>query len=86
MSAAGTPSQVCIGCGRDTRAGTRLFADRLAVVDDEVTRFVCGDCNERAIAAFGRRPGERDMIQIAARGAGLGLASRGGGFGPNGAA
>ncbi len=60
----------CIGCGRPTRVGTTLFSDRRSERgDDETTLWLCADCNERAISHFGRQPGERDMIQIAARGA-----------------
>jgi len=71
----------CIGCGRPTRVGTKLFSDRITERGDgDTTLWLCADCNERAISHFGRQPGERDMIQIAARGAGLGFVGRGGGF------
>ncbi len=43
-------------------------------VDDGTALHLCGDCNERAISHYGRQPNERDMVQIAARGAGLGFA------------
>jgi hypothetical protein len=62
----------CIGCGRATQSGTRLFTDRRTTRDEEgMAIHLCGDCNERAISHFGRQPTERDMAQIAARGAGL---------------
>lgn len=65
-------AQACISCGRDTHSGTRLFTDRRTTRDDDGHAiYLCGDCNERAISHFGRRPTERDMVQIAARGAGL---------------
>lgn len=87
MSGEREASQACIGCGRDTRPGTRLYSDRRATpVERADTMYLCGDCNERAVSHLGRQPGEKDMIQIAARGAGLGLGSRGpgAGFGPGG--
>lgn len=70
----------CIGCGRPTQSGTRLFSDRRTTrrLDDGTALHLCGDCNERAISHYGRRPTERDMVQIAARGAGLGFAGHGG--------
>jgi hypothetical protein len=62
----------CVGCGRDTQSGTRLFSDRGTTRgEDAIARYLCGDCNERAVRHFGRKPTERDMAQIAARGAGL---------------
>ena len=62
----------CIGCGRGTHSGTRLFSDRRTTRgEDGVPIHLCGDCNERAASHFGRQPTERDMTQIAARGAGL---------------
>lgn len=76
----------CIGCGRPTHSGTRLFSDRTATqLEDGTLLHLCGDCNERAVSHFGRRPGQRDTVQIAARGAGIGLGgggSMGGGGGP----
>lgn len=70
--------EACISCGRDTRSGTRLFTDRRATRDDDGhPLYLCGDCNERAISHFGRQPTERDMVQIAARGAGFGLGGGG---------
>ena len=69
----------CIGCDRPTHAGTRLFSDRRTTLgDDGAPLHLCGDCNERAVSHFGRRVTERDMVQIAARGAGLGFAGHGG--------
>ena len=79
-----TSTEACIGCGRATRSGTRLFSDRRTTrLEDGTVLHLCGDCNERAISHFGRRPGERDMVQIAARGAGFGLGG-GGGMGSGG--
>ena len=79
-------AETCISCGRPTRTGTRLFSDRqTARLEDGTVLHLCGDCNDRAISHFGRRPGQRDMVQIAARGAGLGLGGggqMGGGGGP----
>jgi hypothetical protein len=70
--------EACIGCGRQTQTGTRLFSDRQTTrLEDGTVLHLCGDCNERAISEFGRRPGQRDMVQIAARGAGLGLGGGG---------
>jgi hypothetical protein len=64
--------QACAGCGRDTKVGTSLFTDRQArPVEGGRILYLCGDCNERAISHFGRQPTERDMKQIAARGAGF---------------
>ena len=77
-------TEACIGCGRATQSGTRLFSDRRTTrLEDGTVLPLCGDCNERAISHFGRRPGQRDMVQIAARGAGLGLGG-GGGLGSGG--
>ena len=74
-------NEPCIGCGRPTRVGTRLFSDRRTTRgDDGAALHLCGDCNERAVSHFGRQPNARDMVQIAARGAGLGMDGRGGGF------
>jgi hypothetical protein len=73
----------CISCARPTQAGTRLFSDRRTTrLGTGTVHHLCGDCNERAIDHFGRQPNERDMVQIAARGAGMGLAAgHGGGIG-----
>jgi hypothetical protein len=72
----------CIGCGRATRVGTALFSDRRTTQAPEGSALhLCGDCNERAVSHFGRQPTERDMAQIAARGAGLGFAGGIGGGG-----
>ena len=69
----------CMGCGRSTRVGTPLFTDRrTSHTDDGTAIHLCGDCNERAVSHYGRRLTERDMVQIAARGAGLGFAGHGG--------
>lgn len=81
----GNAFEPCIGCGRATHPGTRLFSDRRTTrLEDVEILQLCGDCNERAISHFGRRPGQRDMFQIAARSAGLGLGGGGhmGGGGP----
>lgn len=76
------PIQGCVGCGRDTRPGTRLYSDRRATRGESGEPiYLCGDCNERAVSHFGRQPTERDMVQIAARGAGLGFAAHGAGPG-----
>jgi hypothetical protein len=65
--------EACIGCGRATQTGTSLFSDRRTTrLEDGAVVHLCGDCNERAISHFGRQPSERDMVQIAARGAGWG--------------
>ena len=77
--------QRCAECGRDTRPGTTLFSDRrTTLLDDRTALYLCGDCNERAVSHYGRQPTQRDMVQIAARGAGLGFAAGGigGGGGP----
>ena len=80
-----TNSEPCISCDRATHSGTRLFTDRRTTrLDDGTVLHLCGDCNERAISHFGRRPGARDMVQIAARGAGLGLGGGHGGMGAGG--
>lgn len=74
----------CVACQRPTRVGTRLFSDRRTTRTDDATLYLCGDCNERAVSHYGRQPTEREMVQIAARGAGLGFAGHhgaGGGFG-----
>ena len=66
-------TQACAACGRETRPGTRLYSDRRTTqVEGSAPIYLCGDCNERAVSHFGRQPTERDMVQIAARGAGLG--------------
>jgi hypothetical protein len=71
-------TEACVSCGRDTRSGSRLFTDRRTTRDDDGHPiYLCGDCNERAISQFGRQPTERDMVQIAARGAGFGLGGGG---------
>ena len=80
----GEHTEACVGCGRDTRSGTRLFSDRRTTTDDGGGAiFLCGDCNERAVSHFGRQPTERDMVQIAARSSGFGLGG-GGGLGSGG--
>lgn len=77
--------EACINCGRATRSGTRLFSDRRTTrLEDGTVLHLCGDCNERAVSHFNRQPGQRDMVQIAARGAGLGLGGGGGGPGSGG--
>lgn len=76
--------EACTSCGRDTGAGTSLFPDRRTTRGENgVALHLCGDCNERAVSHFGRQPTERDMVQIAARSAGLGL-SHGGSIGSGG--
>ncbi len=56
-----------------TGVGTPLFSDRRTTwVADGTVLPLCGGCNERAISHVGRQPTERDMVQIAARGAGWG--------------
>ena len=73
------PHDACVGCGRPTRVGTPLFSDRRTTrAADGTALHLCGDCNERAVSHYGRQPTERDMVQIAARGAGLGFAAHGG--------
>jgi hypothetical protein len=68
-------AEPCISCGRPTQAGSRLFTDRrMTRLEDGTRLYLCGDCNERAISHYGQRPTERDMVQIAARAAGLGFA------------
>ncbi len=71
--------EACLGCGRSTRVGTKLFSDRRTTRTEDQTMHLCGDCNERAVSHYGRQPTERDMVQIAARAAGLGFAARSGG-------
>ncbi len=69
----------CISCGRPTQSGTRLFSDRRTTRRDDGTALhLCGDCNERAVSHYGRQPTDRDMVRIAAVGAGVGLAGHGG--------
>ena len=81
MTSRTPPNDSCVHCGRATNPGSLLFSDRLAATaSDGTVTYVCGDCNERAVSQFGRRPGERDMVQIAARGGGLGMASGHGGM------
>ena len=66
-------AEACVGCGRGTQTGTSLFSDRRTTrLEDGTVLHLCGECNERAISHFGRQPSERDMVQIAARGAGWG--------------
>ena len=80
-----TPAEPCLSCGRATQSGTGLFSDRRTTRGDEgAPIFLCGDCNERAVSHFGRQPTERDMVQMAARGAGLGfvVGGLGAGAGP----
>jgi len=73
MGSATSIGEPCIGCGRSTRVGSALFSDRRTTrADDGTALHLCGDCNERAISHYGRQPTERDMVQIAARGAGWG--------------
>lgn len=70
--------EACISCGRGTGSGSALFSDRRTTRDDDGAAIhLCGDCNERAVSHFGRQPTERDMVQIAARSAGLGLGGGG---------
>jgi hypothetical protein len=67
----------CIGCGRATQSGTRHFSDRRTTrLEDGTVLHLCGDCNERAVSHYGRQLSQRDMEQIAARGAGFGLGAR----------
>jgi hypothetical protein len=74
-------NEPCIGCGRSTGAGTRFFSDRRTTRDPSGTaHHLCGDCNERAISHYGRRLTDSDMVRIAARGAGLGMAHGHGGM------
>ncbi len=69
--------EVCISCGRGTGSGTALFSDRRTTRDDDgVAIHLCGDCNERAVAHFGRQPTDKDMVQIAGRSSGFGLGAR----------
>jgi hypothetical protein len=78
MESAAGIQEPCIGCARSTRVGTSLFSDRrTARGEDGTPLHLCGDCNERAISHYGRRPTERDMVQIAARGAGFGMGGGG---------
>jgi hypothetical protein len=75
------PNEPCIGCGRSTGVGTRLFSDRRTTREPAGTALhLCGDCNERAISHYGRRLSDTDMVKIAARGAGLGMAHGHGGM------
>jgi hypothetical protein len=76
------PAEHCLGCGRATQSGTSLFSDRRTTLGEDGARiFLCADCNERAVSHFGRQPTERDMVQMAARGAGLGFVVGGPGAG-----
>ncbi len=80
-----TSDEACISCARPTAAGSRLFSDRRTTrADDGTVLSLCGDCNERAVSHYGRQPTDRDMVQIAARGAGLGFAGHGIGLGGGG--
>lgn len=75
--AGGHRIEACAGCGRATQVGTRLFSGRRTTrLEDGTALHLCGDCNERAVSHYGRQLGQRDMVQIAARGAGLGLGAR----------
>jgi hypothetical protein len=63
----------CISCGRATHTGTSLFSDRRTTQQAGAPALhLCGDCNERAVSHYGRRLTHHDMVQIAARSAGLG--------------
>lgn len=71
--------EACAGCGRATQVGTRLFSDRRTTrLEDGTSLYLCEECNERAVSHCGRQPGQRDMVQIAARGAGIGMVGGGG--------
>lgn len=72
MSSAHSAPEACLSCGRTTRVGTTLFSDRRVTRGEGVDLYLCGDCNERAVSQYGRRLTEHDMVQIAARAAGLG--------------
>ena len=73
----GQSSEACISCGRNTKSGTALFSDRRTTRDDDgAPLHLCGDCNERAVAHFGRQPTDKDMLQIAGRSSGFGLGAR----------
>jgi len=75
MSATSNSLEPCIDCDRSTRVGTPLFSDRRTTrAENDTALHLCGDCNERAISHYGRRLTEYDMVQIAARAAGLGFA------------
>lgn len=76
MSTTASVPEACISCGRPTRPGTALFSDRRTTRGEDGTALhLCADCNERAVSHYGRQPNERDMVQIAARGAGMGFAA-----------
>ena len=63
----------CISCHRPTHTGTSLFSDRRTTRQEHGPALhLCGDCNERAVSHYGRRLTHHDMVQIAARSAGLG--------------
>jgi hypothetical protein len=84
VNAAQSIDERCASCHRPTRVGTPLFSDRRTTRTDDASLYLCGACNERAVSHYGRQPTEREMVQIAARGAGLGFAGdrgAGGGFG-----
>jgi hypothetical protein len=88
MTVEGAQLQPCVSCGRPTGPGTSLFSDRRTTPGpDGAPIHLCGDCNERAVSQYGRRLTDHDMVQIAARAAGLGMGSAGGiggGGGPGG--
>ena len=89
MTASGPGNEPCVGCGRDTRVGTRLFADRHTAVDRAgSTLRLCADCRENALAHDGRLPTERRADEVATRSAIVGFmathASMGGGVGGGG--
>ena len=73
----GQTLDACVSCGRGTGSGTRLFSDRRVTRgEDGLAIHLCGDCNERAVAHFGRQPTDKDMLQIAGRSSGFGLGAR----------
>jgi hypothetical protein len=81
VDSGGIPLEDCLSCGRATGPGTALFSDRrTTTAEDGSPLHLCGDCNERAISHYGRRLTEHDMVQIAARSAGIGMASGHGGM------
>lgn len=56
--------EACVGCGRPTAVGTALFSERRTTSGDEGPIYLCGDCNERAVSVFGRRPTAEDIREI----------------------
>jgi hypothetical protein len=79
MPPTGRPVEPCLDCGRETTSGSRLFSDRRSTTSPEgAALYLCGDCNERAVSHAGRTLDRGDMLRIAARSAGLGMAARGG--------